>query len=39
MPFVIAVVILIIVLLFSAIYVVYEYVRGVVFSLGRFRGI
>jgi regulator of protease activity HflC (stomatin/prohibitin superfamily) len=39
MPFVIAVVILIIVLLFSAINVLNEYERAVVFTLGRFRGI
>src|SRR5690348_12236703 len=39
MPFVIAVVILIVVLLFSAINVLNEYERAVVFTLGRFRGI
>ena len=39
MPFVIAVVILVIVLLFSAINVLNEYERAVVFTLGRFRGI
>jgi regulator of protease activity HflC (stomatin/prohibitin superfamily) len=39
MPFVIAVLILIIVLLFSAINVLNEYERAVVFTLGRFRGI
>jgi regulator of protease activity HflC (stomatin/prohibitin superfamily) len=39
MPFVIAVVILIIVLLFSAINVLNEYERGVVFTLGRFTGV
>jgi regulator of protease activity HflC (stomatin/prohibitin superfamily) len=39
MPFVIAVLILIIVLLFSAINVLNEYERGVVFTLGRFTGI
>jgi regulator of protease activity HflC (stomatin/prohibitin superfamily) len=39
MPFVIAVVILIAVLLFSAINVLNEYERAVVFTLGRFRGI
>ena len=39
MPFVIAVVILIIVLLFSAINVLNEYERAVVFTLGRFTGI
>jgi regulator of protease activity HflC (stomatin/prohibitin superfamily) len=39
MPFVIAVLILIIILLFSAINVLNEYERGVVFTLGRFTGI
>jgi regulator of protease activity HflC (stomatin/prohibitin superfamily) len=39
MPFVIAVVILILVLLFSAINVLNEYERGVIFQLGRFVGI
>jgi regulator of protease activity HflC (stomatin/prohibitin superfamily) len=39
MPFVIAVVILIIVLLFSAFNVLNEYERGVIFQLGRFVGI
>jgi regulator of protease activity HflC (stomatin/prohibitin superfamily) len=39
MPFVIAVVILIAVLLFSAINVLNEYERAVVFTLGRFTGI
>jgi regulator of protease activity HflC (stomatin/prohibitin superfamily) len=39
MPFVIAVVILIIILLFSAINVLNEYERAVVFTLGRFTGI
>ena len=39
MPFVIAVVILILVLLFSAINVLNEYERAVVFTLGRFTGI
>ena len=39
MPFVIAVLILIVVLLFSAINVLNEYERAVVFTLGRFRGI
>jgi len=39
MPFVIAVVILVIVLLFSAINVLNEYERAVVFTLGRFTGI
>ena len=39
MPFVIAVVILILVLLFSALNVLNEYERAVVFTLGRFRGI
>jgi len=39
MPFVIAVVIIIIVLLFSAINVLNEYERAVVFTLGRFTGI
>jgi regulator of protease activity HflC (stomatin/prohibitin superfamily) len=39
MPFVIAVVILVVVLLFSAINVLNEYERAVVFTLGRFRGI
>ena len=39
MPFVIAIVILIVVLLFSAINVLNEYERAVVFTLGRFRGI
>ncbi len=39
MPFLIAVLILIIVLLFSAINVLNEYERAVVFTLGRFRGI
>ena len=39
MPFVIAVLILIVVLLFSAINVLNEYERAVVFTLGRFTGI
>ena len=39
MPFVIAVVVIIVVLLFSAINVLNEYERAVVFTLGRFRGI
>src|SRR3974377_530261 len=39
MPFVIAVVVLIVVLLFSAINVLNEYERAVVFTLGRFTGI
>ena len=39
MPFVIAVVILVVVLLFSAINVLNEYERAVVFTLGRFRGL
>jgi regulator of protease activity HflC (stomatin/prohibitin superfamily) len=39
MPFVIAVVVIIIVLLFSAINVLNEYERAVVFTLGRFTGI
>jgi regulator of protease activity HflC (stomatin/prohibitin superfamily) len=39
MPFVIAVVILLAILLFSAINVLNEYERAVVFTLGRFRGI
>jgi regulator of protease activity HflC (stomatin/prohibitin superfamily) len=39
MPFVIAVIILIIVLLFSAFNVLNEYERGVIFQLGRFVGI
>ncbi|HKF98538.1 MAG TPA: slipin family protein [Steroidobacteraceae bacterium] len=39
MPFVIAVLILLIVLIFSAINVLNEYERAVVFTLGRFRGI
>ena len=39
MPFVIAVLILIVVLVFSAINVLNEYERAVVFTLGRFRGI
>ena len=39
MPFVIAVLILIVVLVFSAINVLNEYERAVVFPLGRFRGI
>ena len=39
MPFVIAVVILIVVLVFSAINVLNEYERAVVFTLGRFTGI
>jgi regulator of protease activity HflC (stomatin/prohibitin superfamily) len=39
MPFVIAIVILILVLLFSAINVLNEYERGVIFQLGRFVGI
>jgi regulator of protease activity HflC (stomatin/prohibitin superfamily) len=39
MPFVIAVLILVIVLVFSAINVLNEYERAVVFTLGRFRGI
>src|SRR5690242_9510262 len=39
MPFGIAIVVLILVLLFSAINVLNEYERAVVFTLGRFRGI
>jgi regulator of protease activity HflC (stomatin/prohibitin superfamily) len=39
MPFVIAVLILIVILLFSAINVLNEYERAVVFTLGRFTGI
>jgi regulator of protease activity HflC (stomatin/prohibitin superfamily) len=39
MPFVIAVVVIIVVLLFSAINVLNEYERAVVFTLGRFTGI
>ena len=39
MPFVIAVLVLIVVLVFSAINVLNEYERAVVFTLGRFRGI
>jgi regulator of protease activity HflC (stomatin/prohibitin superfamily) len=39
MPFVIAVVVIIVVLLFSAINVLNEYERGVVFTLGRFTGV
>jgi len=39
MPFVIAVLILIVVLLFSAINLLNEYERGVIFQLGRFVGI
>ncbi len=39
MPFVIAVVVLIVVLVFSAINVLNEYERAVVFTLGRFTGI
>jgi len=39
MPFVIAVIILIAILVFSAINVLNEYERAVVFTLGRFRGI
>ena len=39
MPFIIAVVILIVVLLFSAFNVLNEYERGVIFQLGRFVGI
>ena len=39
MPFVIAIVVIIIVLLFSAINVLNEYERAVVFTLGRFTGI
>jgi regulator of protease activity HflC (stomatin/prohibitin superfamily) len=39
MPFVIAILILIVVLLFSAINVLNEYERAVVFTLGRFTGI
>src|SRR6201984_3763955 len=39
MPFVIAVVILVIILVFSAINVLNEYERAVVFTLGRFTGI
>jgi regulator of protease activity HflC (stomatin/prohibitin superfamily) len=39
MPFVIAVLILVIVLVFSALNVLNEYERAVVFTLGRFRGI
>jgi regulator of protease activity HflC (stomatin/prohibitin superfamily) len=39
MPFIIAVLILIVILLFSAINVLNEYERAVVFTLGRFRGI
>jgi len=39
MPFVIAIVILILILVFSAINVLNEYERAVVFTLGRFRGI
>ncbi|HKD52798.1 MAG TPA: slipin family protein [Steroidobacteraceae bacterium] len=39
MPFLIAVVILIVILLFSAINVLNEYERAVVFTLGRFTGI
>jgi len=39
MPFVIAIIILIVVLLFSAINVLNEYERAVVFTLGRFTGI
>jgi regulator of protease activity HflC (stomatin/prohibitin superfamily) len=39
MPFIIAVVILIVILLFSAFNVLNEYERAVVFSLGRFTGI
>ncbi len=39
MPFIIAVVILVIILLFSAFNVLNEYERGVIFQLGRFVGI
>jgi len=39
MPFVIAIVVIIVVLLFSAINVLNEYERAVVFTLGRFTGI
>ena len=39
MPFVIAVLVLIVMLVFSAINVLNEYERAVVFTLGRFRGI
>src|SRR5579864_4586847 len=39
MPFVIAVIILVIILLFSAFNVLNEYERAVVFTLGRFTGI
>src|SRR6201981_3717929 len=39
MPFVIAIVVLVIVLVFSAINVLNEYERAVVFTLGRFTGI
>ena len=39
MPFVIAIVVLIVVLLFSALNVLNEYERAVVFTLGRFTGI
>jgi regulator of protease activity HflC (stomatin/prohibitin superfamily) len=39
MPFIIAVLVLIVILLFSAINVLNEYERAVVFTLGRFRGI
>jgi regulator of protease activity HflC (stomatin/prohibitin superfamily) len=39
MPFLIAVVILILILIFSALNVLNEYERAVVFTLGRFRGI
>ena len=39
MPFIIAVVILVVILLFSAFNVLNEYERAVVFSLGRFTGI
>src|SRR3974377_306479 len=39
MPFIIAIVVLVIVLVFSAINVLNEYERAVVFTLGRFTGI
>jgi regulator of protease activity HflC (stomatin/prohibitin superfamily) len=39
MPFVIALIILILVLLFSSLHVLNEYERGVIFQLGRFVGI
>jgi regulator of protease activity HflC (stomatin/prohibitin superfamily) len=39
MPFIVAVIILILVLVFSSLHVLNEYERAVIFQLGRFRGI